>query len=444
MTPAPHHPPRLRRWLDGAFALLLALGVALALRRYGHCMDGYEQAILLASAPALAALGWHWRALQGFALAVAALALLAIGQYHVGGQPDLARADSAPLLRYALSSQSAIVWMGLLYLLSALFYWLGLLARSRWHGAAALGAKLAWAGSAMALTGALVRWFESYLLGANLGYIPVSNLYEVLVLFCWITTLFMLYYEAQFGTRSLGPLVMPIVCAAVGFLLWYALARQGHLIQPLAPALQSWWMKLHVPANLIGYGAFAIAAAMGFAWLLQQQAHPHANRPRWRQRLPLGLLWLLGVGLCCAPLLLRRSPNADVRFWLAYCGIAALAVAAALALRHRIAAALPAPDALQELMHKAIATGFAFFTLATVLGALWAAQAWGSYWSWDPKETWALIVWLNYAAWLHMRLVRGWRGSALAWWALLGLLVTSFAFLGVNLLLPGLHSYGQL
>ncbi|MBZ4124532.1 cytochrome c biogenesis protein CcsA, partial [Escherichia fergusonii] len=91
---------------------------------------------------------------------------------------------------------------------------------------------------------------------------------------------------------------------------------------------------------------------------------------------------------------------------------------------------------------KAIAVGFAFFTIATILGALWAAEAWGGYWSWDPKETWALIVWLNYAAWLHMRLMKGLRGAVACWWALVGLLVTTFAFLGVNMFLSGLHSYG--
>ncbi len=88
-------------------------------------------------------------------------------------------------------------------------------------------------------------------------------------------------------------------------------------------------------------------------------------------------------------------------------------------------------------MYKSIAVGFAFFTIATVLGALWAAEAWGGYWSWDPKETWALIVWLNYAAWLHMRLMKGLRGTVSAWWALVGLAVTTFAFLGVNMFLSG-------
>jgi cytochrome c-type biogenesis protein CcsB len=105
---------------------------------------------------------------------------------------------------------------------------------------------------------------------------------------------------------------------------------------------------------------------------------------------------------------------------------------------------LPSYDLLDDVMYKSIALGFAFFTIATILGALWAAEAWGGYWSWDPKETWALIVWLNYAAWLHMRMTKGWKGTPMAWWSVIGLFVTLFAFLGVNMFLSGLHSYGEL
>ncbi len=122
----------------------------------------------------------------------------------------------------------------------------------------------------------------------------------------------------------------------------------------------------------------------------------------------------------------------------------AVFLAIAVALRSRLTARLPDVVQLDDLMYKAIALGFAFFTIATILGAFWAAEAWGGYWSWDPKETWALIVWLNYAAWLHMRLMKGLRGAVSAWWALVGLLVTTFAFLGVNMFLSGLHSYGTL
>jgi cytochrome c-type biogenesis protein CcsB len=99
------------------------------------------------------------------------------------------------------------------------------------------------------------------------------------------------------------------------------------------------------------------------------------------------------------------------------------------------ASRLPKLEVIDDVMYKTIAIGFAFFTIATILGAMWAAEAWGGYWSWDPKETWALIVWLNYAAWLHIRLVKGLRGPMLAWWAVVGLFVTIFAFIGVNMFL---------
>jgi cytochrome c-type biogenesis protein CcsB len=269
----------------------------------------------------------------------------------------------------------------------------------------------------------------------------VSNLYEVFVLFCWMTTAFYLYYEAQYGTKAMGAMVMLVVSAAVGFLLWYTLVREAHEIQPLVPALKSWWMKLHVPANFIGYGTFALAAMVAFAYLIKQQA----NETRWFKLTPL---WLLGIVLCFLPLVFRSSSASGAagasNYWLGYSGISALIVGAILLGRKRIAARLPSYEILDDVMYKSIAVGFAFFTIATVLGALWAAEAWGGYWSWDPKETWALIVWLNYAAWLHMRLMKGLRGTVASWWALVGLAVTTFAFLGVNMFLSGLHSYGTL
>jgi len=307
---------------------------------------------------------------------LAVLSLWAISLY--GGSLDMA--NTRFFLKYMLSSQSAILWMSMLFFLSTLFYWGGLIARSDFG--AAIGSKLCWAAVVLGFTGMLVRWYESYLVGADVGHIPVSNLYEVFILFCMITALFYLYYEQRYATRQLGAFVMLVISAAVGFLLWYTVSRNAAEIQPLVPALQSWWMKIHVPANFIGYGTFALAAMVGVAYLC-------------------------------------KSHNI-------------------------LADRLPTLELLDDVMYKSIAVGFAFFTIATILGGLWAAEAWGGYWSWDPKETWALIVWLNYAAWLHMRLMKGLRGQIAAWWSVVGLLVTTFAFLGVNMFLSGLHSYGEL
>jgi cytochrome c-type biogenesis protein CcsB len=360
-------------WLYGAALLAAAL---YALNRFGSYMDYYEKIILVLSAPTFAWLGWHWKSMRGLIVLLAILALSAIGLY--GGSLDMA--NKKFLLKYMLSSQSAILWMSTMFLLSTLFYWGGLIFKTDFGGA--VGSRLCWAAVVLGFTGMLVRWYESYLIGADIGHIPVSNLYEVFILFCMITALFYLYYQERYRTYQLGPFVLLVISAAVGFLLWYMLSRDAAEIQPLVPALQSWWMKIHVPANFIGYGTFSLAAMVGVAYLLKSH----------------GML----------------------------------------------ADRLPALEVLDDVMYKAIAVGFTFFTIATILGALWAAEAWGGYWSWDPKETWALIVWLNYAAWLHMRLMKGLRGRLAAWWAVIGLLVTTFAFLGVNMFLSGLHSYGEL
>jgi cytochrome c-type biogenesis protein CcsB len=376
-------------------------------------------------------------------LVVAAFSLLSISLYD----GDLKRADSVFLLKYFLSSQSAILWMCMLFFISTIFYWIGMFTGKiesdgvdayRSNTMEVLGSRITWAAVGMALIGTMVRWYESHHIGAGIGHIPVSNLYEVFVLFCWMTALFYLYYEMQYRTRALGAFVMLVVSAAVGFLLWYTLVREAQAIQPLVPALQSWWMKLHVPANFIGYGTFALAAMVAFAYLIKKQA----TETKWYKLAPL---WLLGIVLCLEPVVFRQSGMQTLStYWAIYFGISALIVAGILLGRKAIAARLPALEVLDDVMYKSIAVGFAFFTIATVLGALWAAEAWGGYWSWDPKETWALIVWLNYAAWLHMRLMKGLRGTVAAWWALAGLAVTTFAFIGVNMFLSGLHSYGTL
>ena len=422
-----------RSWFDWLFAAILVAGGLYAFARYQAYMDVYEKGILLAAMPAGIWLGWFWKPLRALMLVVAGAALLAIASY----QGELARAENVFWLKYFLSSQSAILWMAVLMVMSTVFYWIGMFASGQGPAMQAIGSRLAWASVGMALIGMMVRWYESYLLGPDIGHIPVSNLYEVFVLFCWMTTAFYLYFEEQYGTRAIGGFVMLVVSAAVGFLLWYSFAREAHEIQPLVPALKSWWMKLHVPANFIGYGTFSLAAMVAFAYLVKQ----HAGETRWVKLAPL---FLLGVVLTVLPMVFRRNVEGSTGYWLSYFGVAALIVGGILFGRRRIAERLPALEVLDDVMYKSIAVGFAFFTIATVLGALWAAEAWGGYWSWDPKETWALIVWLNYAAWLHMRLMKGLRGTVSAWWALVGLAVTTFAFLGVNMFLSGLHSYGEL
>ncbi len=427
-----------RNVLDWVFAALVMAGGLFAFSTYGQAMDVYEKGILLGAMPAVITLAWFWRPLRVLMLVVAGFALLGVMSYQGPEGGSLARAESVFWLKYFLSSQSAILWMSVLFFMSTVFYWIGMFSRNQGDTMSLIGSRLAWVAVGMALIGTLVRWYESYLIGADVGHIPVSNLYEVFVLFCWLTTAFYLYFEDQYETRGMGAFVMLVVSAAVGFLLWYTVVREAHEIQPLVPALKSWWMKLHVPANFIGYGTFSLSAMVAFAYLIKSQV----GETRWHKLAPL---WIFGIVLCFVPMAFRKS-TAEVggSYWLVYFTIATLIVGGILLGRQRIAERLPSLEVLDDVMYKSIAVGFAFFTIATVLGALWAAEAWGGYWSWDPKETWALIVWLNYAAWLHMRLMKGLRGTVASWWAFAGLGVTTFAFIGVNMFLSGLHSYGTL
>lgn len=414
-------------WTDVTFFLLLSVGAAYALMQYPDSMDYYEKIILISAVPFIVWLGWLWRPLRTLLVVSGLTALFAIWLY----QGDLARADQAFLLKYLLSSQSAVLWMCVLFVVATICYWVGLFSKT----AAWLGTALTWSAVFAGTTGLLVRWREGHLLGPDLGHIPVSNLYEVFVLFAIITSLFYLYYERRYNTRALGGFVMLVVASTVVFLLWYSITRDAYQIQPLVPALKSWWMKIHVPANFIGYGTFSLAAMVGFAYLVKENGQTRS----WLKLLPL---FIMGVLLAAEPMVFRSDGLSAT--WMIYFGIGAIVVGSILFFRRPIADKLPSFEVLDDIMYRAIAIGFAFFTIATILGALWAADAWGAYWQWDPKETWALIVWLNYAAWLHLRLMKGMRGTVSAYWALVGLLITGFAFLGVNMFLSGLHSYGAL
>jgi cytochrome c-type biogenesis protein CcsB len=362
--------------LDWVYSLVL-LGAALfAFKQYSSFMDVYEISFLFGAVVLFSLLGWSWKPIRLLVISIGVLSVYSTTLYH----SDLANIERVFFLKFLISSQSAVMWMNVLFFLATIVYWFAFFVRSEFSGR--LASSLTWIAVLMGFVGLMVRWYESYLIAPDVGHIPLSNLYEVFIVFCLITALMYLYYEQRYLTKQLGGFVLLIVSMGVGFILWYTFSRHASDIQPLVPALQSYWMKIHVPANFVGYGAFSLAAMVASAYLLASKG-----------------------------IFVNRLPKLDM---------------------------------LDDLMYKSISIGFVFFTIATILGAMWAAEAWGSYWSWDAKETWALIVWLNYAAWLHLRLVKGLRGTMLAWWALIGLLVTSFAFLGVNMFLSGLHSYGTL
>ena len=162
-------------------------------------------------------------------------------------------------------------------------------------------------------------------------------------------------------------------------------------IEPLVPALQSNWLLYHVITCFLGYAAFAVACGISIMYLIKEK---------------------------------QEGPAGDVQ-------------------AGGIIAQFPAVRVLDDLNYKAIMIGFPLLTLGIVTGAAWANYAWGTYWSWDPKETWSLIVWFVYAAFLHARITRGWVGRRAAILSIVGFAATIFCYLGVNLFLSGLHSYGK-
>ena len=365
----------VRRWSSREFCWLLLVGggaLLLGVRTEIAPLDAF---LLAGAALLVAGGGLYWPALRIFCGGVGLLVGVALWRYEATFAELPSSAAASSLLVSWFSSRTLFLWMEGLLLAAVLFYALALWTPLR--RLVGLGVAGAWSAAALGASGLLIRWRESYLLDAEAGHVPLSNLYEVFVLFCVVTTLLYLYLEERHRLRALGAVLLSVVAAAALFLLWYTFARQADAIQPLVPALRSYWMKLHVPANFLGYGCFSLGAGLGVARLLG---------------------W-------------RRGPD---------------------------------PLLLDELLYRVIGLGFLSFTVATILGALWAAEAWGGYWSWDPKETWALIVWLNYAAWLHLRMQGRSRPRLMAYWAVLGFFVTLFAFLGVNLYLAGLHSYGTL
>ena len=231
------------------------------------------------------------------------------------------------------------------------------------------------------LAGFLLRWQESYRLG--IGHAPLSNMYESLVFFSCTIGIIYLVIERKYKTSVIGAVATPLAFLAMAYA---SLSPNiNDRIQPLIPALKSNWLIAHVITCFLGYAAFAIAFGISLIYLFKQ-----------------------------------RDAEGKSNF-----------------LSH-----FPRSRVLDELTHQMVMFGFLFLSIGIITGAVWANSAWGSYWSWDPKETWSLITWFVYATFLHARMMRGWSGKRIAYLSILGFMAVIFTYFGVNLL-PGLHSYGS-
>jgi cytochrome c-type biogenesis protein CcsB len=213
------------------------------------------------------------------------------------------------------------------------------------------------------------------------GHTPITNLHEALSFFGLALVGAFIAFERRYKVFILGAFVTPLA-----FLLMIVSSLFPSSITPLNPALMSRWLTVHTVLAFLGYATFALAFGAGIMYLIQE----HFLKSR-----KLGAMY-------------QKLPSLEI---------------------------------LDEINYRCLTFGFPLLTFAIITGAIWAETAWGTYWSWDPKETWSLITWFVYAALLHGRLTTGWRGKRAAILAIIGFCIMLFTFLGVNLLMPGLHSY---
>ncbi len=264
------------------------------------------------------------------------------------------------------------------YIGSTVFYWIGMAAKKDVF--THLGTFAAIIGLIANTAAIALRWVITQ-------RPPLTNGYEFILTFCWGIVIIYIFAEFRYKIKALGSFVMPVTFILLMFIIM-KMGPSERVAGAIPPALKSQWLTFHVFTAMLAYGAFAISCGLGIMYLLKTGAGSHEKHEKET--------WL------------NRFPPENV---------------------------------LDELAYKMIGFAFPMLTLCIVTGAIWANYAWGTYWSWDPKETWSLITWIIYAAYLQARLMYGWKGKRAAWMAIIGFAAVLFTFFGVNYLLPGLHSY---
>ncbi len=278
-----------------------------------------------------------------------------------------------------------------------------------------------------ALLGA--RWIEA-------GYFPLSNLYESLFFIAWGITAVHFIAENSTRSRLVGAATSPVAMGITAFAT-LSLPAQMQTAEPLVPALKSNWLMMHVSVMLLSYACLMVGALLAIAFLIVTRGQNIMLRGS-----------SVGTGgfrdnvarrVESAPVstpTYENNGNGNLAVLNLVTAPPATATPALSPQRLTLA------ETLDNISYRMIGLGFPLLTIGIIAGAVWANEAWGSYWSWDPKETWALITWLVFAAYLHARITKGWQGRKPAILAATGFLVVWVCYLGVNLLGKGLHSYG--
>lgn len=253
------------------------------------------------------------------------------------------------------------------------------------------------------------RWIES-------GYFPLSNLYESLLFFTWGITFIALILESATSLNLLGAIITPLAMFIVGFAT-LSLPDGMQKAAPLVPALKSNWLMMHVSIMMFSYSTLIIGSLLSIVFLVLTR-----GRQVNLKGSSVGNIKIQG------PNMSEISRESDLQLQESRDGV--------------LEKKLNLLESLDNLSYRIIGLGFPLLTIGIIAGAVWANEAWGSYWSWDPKETWALITWLVFAAYLHTRITKSWQGKGPAMLASLGFIVVWVCYLGVNFLGKGLHSYG--
>lgn len=322
-----------------------------------------------------------------------------------------------------------------------------------WVGAAFPGIPLLWglgtSGMAIAnlcmatLLGA--RWIEA-------GYFPLSNLYESLFFLAWGITTMHLIAENMSRSRLVGVVTAPV---AMGITAFAALTLPDKMqsAEPLVPALKSNWLMMHVSVMMLSYATLMVGSLLAIAFLIVTRGQAielrgssignGAYRTLEKRSQPT----MAAVGASEF-----TSQHPEMAVVAQNNGSQAIGNVALLdrpvpetqpkETKPLSPQRLNLAETLDNISYRIIGLGFPLLTIGIIAGAVWANEAWGTYWSWDPKETWALITWLVFAAYLHARITRGWQGRRPALLAATGFVVVWICYLGVNLLGKGLHSYG--
>ncbi|NEP15232.1 MAG: c-type cytochrome biogenesis protein CcsB [Symploca sp. SIO1A3] len=339
-------------------------------------------------------------------------------------------------------------------LVTMLLYWLGAAFPAIPYLSALSTAGMAIANLSIAtLLGA--RWLEA-------GYFPLSNLYESLFFLAWGITTIHLIAENMSRSRLVGVATAPVAMSITAFAA-LKLPSQMQFSEPLVPALKSNWLMMHVSVMMLSYSALMVGAVLAIAFLVVTNGQNielrgsslgiggyrrkddlrndlHYNLQRNNEEITPQLKFTSANSSTTT--LLEPSNSSANRAVLDLVTTPASSVQSLSTPPILSPQRLSLAETLDNISYRIIGLGFPLLTIGIIAGAVWANEAWGSYWSWDPKETWALITWLVFAAYLHARITRGWQGRRPAILAATGFIVVWICYLGVNLLGKGLHSYG--